>query len=361
MRSSSSRRALVLAAVALLTVLVVITALVVNGYSQGRWTWEGTGFSGASLWDWLDLLIVPVVLGIGGFWLQWSQRQRELEDQQRQTQREREADRRRRRRELEIEDRQRQRDLESEDQRAQSVALQAYLEQMARLLFEEGLHEEKERTISDIIMDWPKTLAKASVARAYTLTTLERMDSTRKRSIVRFLFEAKLCTTAEGSVVSLKEADLTQADLRGMYLPGIDLTSTDLRQANLSDARLVSLEPRREPGVSTGVIRTPRPGEDYFPYLEVREFSVLHEADLRGANLRNARLQYCSFSRTKLKLADLRGADLRKAKGLGQELLEEAIGNQETLLPENCRTPEAWSLPFEEQLRRLKETNDEET
>src|SRR5215212_1369723 len=137
------------AGAALVTVLVF--EFIINGYIEGRWAWEGSGFSGASLWDWLDLLIVPLILGVGGVWFQRAQRQREQEADQRRHQRE----------------------LETEDQRAQSVALQAYLEQMARLLFEEGLHEEKGRTISDIIMDWPKSLAKASVARAYTLTTLE--------------------------------------------------------------------------------------------------------------------------------------------------------------------------------------------
>ena len=355
LRAVRRLRRLIWAAVALLTALVLVA-----GYVRGRWTWEGTGFSGASLWDWLDLLFVPLILGIGGFWLQRTQRQRELEDQQRQTQRERDADSRRRQRELQMEDRQRQRELETEEQRAQSVALQAYLEQMARLLLEEGLHEAREGPISAIIANLTRANANATVARAYTLTTLERMDSIRKRSIVRFLFEARLCTRVEGSIVSLKEADLTQADLKGMYLPGIDLTSTDLRKADLSDTRLVSLVERDVPGTTPGNVRVPRPGEDYFLHLRLEDYSILDRTDLRGANLRNARLSYCSFHVTKLRHADLRGADLRAALGLDQKQVEEAIGDdQETLLPDYCQTPEAWSLSYDEQLRRLEETSGE--
>src|SRR5215208_1186520 len=95
-------------------VALVVLGFVAIGYIQGRWTWDGTGFEGASLWDWLDLLIVPVVLGIGGIWLQRAQRKRELAQ----------------------EDRQRQRELEIAEQQAQDNALQAYLDQMSQLLIE---------------------------------------------------------------------------------------------------------------------------------------------------------------------------------------------------------------------------------
>ena len=114
-------------------------ALLVDGYVQGRWTWEGTGFSGASLWNWLDLLIVPLILGIGGIWFQRAQRNRDLDSQESQSQLEREADDRRHQRELEMENRRRARELETVEQRAQDAALQAYLEQMGRLLLEMGL------------------------------------------------------------------------------------------------------------------------------------------------------------------------------------------------------------------------------
>jgi hypothetical protein len=103
-------------------VTVFVFALIITGYIQGRWAWEGSGFSGASLWDWLDLLIVPLILGVGGIWLQRAQRNRELESQESQRQRE-----------LVMEDRRREREQITEEKRAQDAALQAYLEQMGRL------------------------------------------------------------------------------------------------------------------------------------------------------------------------------------------------------------------------------------
>jgi hypothetical protein len=103
--------------VVLAVILLLLALLVINGYKQGRWSWEGTGFSGASLWDWLDLLIVPVILGIGGIWFQRAQRRLELGSQEAQ----------------------RKRELEIQNQHTQDVALQTYFDQIGHLLLEKAL------------------------------------------------------------------------------------------------------------------------------------------------------------------------------------------------------------------------------
>src|SRR5215218_10727050 len=142
----------------IVVVALVVLGFVAMGYLQGRWTWDGTGFEGASLWDWVDLLIGPVVLGIGGIWLERAQRRRELESQERQREIERENQDKQleaarenqnkqvqaaresqewqRQRELELEEQRRQRELDVEYQRAQDSALQRYLDQMGRLLID---------------------------------------------------------------------------------------------------------------------------------------------------------------------------------------------------------------------------------
>src|SRR4051812_998169 len=79
----------------------------------------GWGFYGRTLFEWQDILIIPIILALGVYLLNL-----------RQTQREREADERRRVRELEL-----------EEQRAQDAALQAYLDQMADLILHENLLE----------------------------------------------------------------------------------------------------------------------------------------------------------------------------------------------------------------------------
>jgi hypothetical protein len=114
-----------------------------------------------------------------------------------------------------MENRRRARELETVEQRAQDAALQAYLEQMGRLLLEMGLRHESVEPSDE----------QPTLARAYTLTTLEQVGSTHKRTIVRFLFEAGLISASgEGSgLVDLFEANLSRAYLSGMRLAGIRL------------------------------------------------------------------------------------------------------------------------------------------
>jgi hypothetical protein len=50
--------------VGILLVLVIAIALVAIGaYSRG---WEWTGFQGKTLWNWMQLLLVPIILALGG-------------------------------------------------------------------------------------------------------------------------------------------------------------------------------------------------------------------------------------------------------------------------------------------------------
>lgn len=46
--------------------LVIFTVLVVGGYRMG-WGW--TGFAGNKLWDWIQLLLVPVLVPVVFSWL----------------------------------------------------------------------------------------------------------------------------------------------------------------------------------------------------------------------------------------------------------------------------------------------------
>src|SRR5215216_1358732 len=81
-----------------------------------------------TLWDWLGLLLIPLVLAIGGFFLTRSENRYALQLQAR--------------REEETRSIEEQRLLEArkiEEQRVQDTALQAYLDQMTELLLHEKL------------------------------------------------------------------------------------------------------------------------------------------------------------------------------------------------------------------------------
>src|SRR5215204_4999740 len=105
------------------TTLIVLLAI--GGASLG-WT----GFRGKTVWDFLQLLIVPLMLVAIGFWFtaQQDARQQKIENQR--------AEHAQR-----IENQRAEAERELAEQQAQDEALQAYLDQMTSLLLEENLRE----------------------------------------------------------------------------------------------------------------------------------------------------------------------------------------------------------------------------
>jgi uncharacterized protein YjbI with pentapeptide repeats len=215
----------------LIAIGVSVTAIIVLlaiGGAASSWT----GFRGKTVWDLLQLLIVPLALVVIGFVfsLQQDQRQQAIEDQ-----------------------------------RAQDNALQAYLDQMSTLLLEKNLRTSEED--SEV----------RTLARARTLTVLGRLDTSRKTVVMQFLEEARLVGAEAGrepvialadaslsgtslsfanlrnallSDVNLSDADLRGADLRGAYLINADLSGANLTFAQLSGAFLTFANLRNAEGIT---------------------------------------------------------------------------------------------------------------
>ena len=102
---------------------------------------------GITLWDWSELLIVPAVLAIGGYWFNRQQQNREFE---------------------------------IAEQRTQQIALQAFLDQI---------------TYSDTYRELrtaPASGHKRAVLRAKMQTLLRQLDGERKGLLLSFLHGAKL-------------------------------------------------------------------------------------------------------------------------------------------------------------------------
>jgi len=358
----------------IVVVRLVVLGFVVMGYSQGRWTWDGTGFEGRSLWDWLDLLIVPVALGIGGIWFQRAQKRREIKSQDRQRERERQADQR-----------QREREEALANQRAQDAALQSYLDEISALLIDAELAE-RLHDFEDKQGDRLRVLA-----RARTLTALGQLDGTRKSSLMQFLYEADLICKDQPAV-SLRLANLSNASLSGAYLSEANLSEANLSGANLSNTNLSEADLRNAvltaARLSTanlgGNLSLANLSEAYVFGANLRGANLfganLSEADLSGANLRGAKpfgadlqranlrgvnLSGANLRGASLKRADLSGADLneaylsgadlgdeanlRDAKRLTQEQIDEAYGDQTTQLPDHLKRPESWSKSTNDQ------------
>lgn len=134
----------------------------------------------------MQLLIIPVVIGVAGLWFNWAQDARQREDTQARVQAQ----------------------LEAEQERTQEEALQQYNNEMRSLLLEENL------------LGSQKGDAVRELAHARTLGVLHILDTDRKRIVVLFLRETSL-------ISSYKD-------------PIVDLSGADLRGANLKDARLVN-------------------------------------------------------------------------------------------------------------------------
>jgi uncharacterized protein YjbI with pentapeptide repeats len=232
-----------------------------------------------TLWDWLQLLIVPLALVVIGliFTMLQDARQQDLEDQRvKQAQN--------------IENQRAKAEQELAVQRAQDEALQAYLDQVGTLLLEKDLRNSEED--SEV----------RTLARARTLTVLGRLDPARKTEVMQFLVEAKLIQSVKGREPIIR---LVGADLRGTSVPGegtfrgaylgiltlTNLSGAHLSAANLSDSNLSGAD----------LSGADLSGAD------------LRNADLIGADLRNADLIGANLSSANLIEADLRDADLLNA------------------------------------------------
>jgi Pentapeptide repeats (8 copies) len=224
-----------------------------------RKPWTLREFGGKTLWDWMGLLIVPVVLSLITVVFAWQQdiRQDQIEDKRAKAER------------------------ELAKERAQDEALQAYLDQMSGLLLERDLRtSEKDSEVR-------------TLARARTLTALKRLDPSRKTVVMQFLVEADLVQGVDGRepVISLSGADLGDVNLSGADLHGANLREAFLRGASLSGADLR--------GASLGITKA--------------GFAHLSGANQSGADLSDADLSDAILSGADLSDANLSGADLSGA------------------------------------------------
>jgi hypothetical protein len=240
-------------------ILAVLFLIVVIGGYTGSWYFSWTGLAdytkppgvderGKTLWAWLELLIIPVVLAGGAMWFSRAEREAEHKIAEERSKSEREI----------------------ADDRLREAALQAYLDRMTDLLLEKELHTSKEE---DEVR---------AVARARTLTTLRQLDGTRKGTLLRFLYEADLINR-DNAVIRFEAADLSGADLNGASLSGADLSGANLFKAFLNGANLG--------------------GANLFK-------AFLHRAGLNGVNLSGADLGGADLHGAKLRGANLTGANL---------------------------------------------------
>jgi len=273
----------------LIVLLIMVIVLSVLGYIF-NWDWVGLGpyissphpngsnfQRGKTLWDWLQLLIIPAVLAVGGFIINLtiSRGEREAAEKRAETERE----------------------IALDNQR--ETTLQAYLNSMSELLLHENLRNSE---AVDKVRD---------IARVRTLTALPRLDPKRKGSVLLFLSESGLIGF-DDPIINLYRADLSRVQLYKPWLEEVNLQETNLSEADLYEADLFAANLSKADLYEAHLV-----GAKLYGGVNLREADLrradLHKADLEAANLSKADLSEADLQRTRLNRADLREATMRAA------------------------------------------------
>jgi uncharacterized protein YjbI with pentapeptide repeats len=307
----------VVLALAVINFLTACLFVVVGGYT-GEWVFSWTGFGdytkpvgiderGKTLWDWLDLLIIPAVLAVAALWLNRGERNAERV---------------------------------IEDRRSQEATLQIYLDRMTELLLKENLRGSKQDE------------EVRAVARARTLTALRQIaDAERKATLVQFLVEANLVNKTH-SVIDLDGADLTTARLRDANFREVDLSGTHLHRADMSQAKLAGANLSRADMSRAQLVGADLRGADLsevdlseaFMYDAVLTGASLRKSLLPGAQLNGANLRGTDFTGAILRGSDLPGANLLRKHipewfNLPEVELSGAVYDENTTWPEGFTPP----------------------
>jgi uncharacterized protein YjbI with pentapeptide repeats len=289
--------------------------------AQGSKAWTLIEFGGKPVWDWMQLLIVPLALGVIGFvfTIQQDMRQYAIENKRAQAER------------------------KLVELRTEHATLQAYLDEMGTLLLDRNLRGADEN--SDV----------RKLARGRTLVALDALSAFRQVRLLRFLYEAELIQPTPNAqpVISLDHADLTAIDLTGRsflrgaylqqahlsdsildhvdltdaYLAGADLMRADLERADLEDANLSGafLEEADLSGATLINADLSNHERIYKKGTHLWERGAgLRKADLRDANLQGANLQGANLTNANLSGANLKGANVTDEQLASSKSLEGA-------------------------------------
>jgi len=241
--------------------LFFCAAVVMIGYwaifpsSSPEWTGFGPygetklGTRAKTLWDWLDLLLIPILLAIGAWLL--SQVEKETKEK-----------------------------VEADRQKQQ--LLNTYVEQMTSLLL---THQLRSSAQSSEVRD---------IARTKTLSVFRRLDKSRKAEVLQFLYESKLIS--KNPVVRLVGAKISGAALDGAVLRNVDIrgaffVNASMRKSYLNDADFTGCD---------------------FTGADLRD-ADLDGANFSNAKFIKAKLSNVDFSKANIHGADFMGADLRES------------------------------------------------
>lgn len=296
------KRPLLVVAIIVASMLVILTIVGIIGSYLFNWDWTGLGPYVApphtassdfqrskTLWDWMQLLIIPLALAVIAILFNRSERKNEQR-------------------------------IASDNQ--QEAALQAYFDKMSELLQHEHLGES------------PPPREAVVIARARTATVLRILNPSRCASIIQFLSQVgvlklRVENSAKSSFdwplkneyslagINLPETNFNRVDLSMIHLEGANLYRAFLREANLEGTDLSRANLQRAN----------------------LSHANLQKANLSGANLQGARLFGADLQGANLVGTDLEKANLFHAKISRQEQLEKAKSLKGAIMPDRSKHP----------------------
>ena len=240
-----------LLSVAFFSLSILLVIIISNWISNFKWS----GFQKKSFWDWLQLLIVPLMLAFGAFYLNYASETR---------------------------------DKQIAEEGKQQELLKDYFSKMQTLIIETKKSKDSQPKIVETKKSVETTKSKDSqpnpdgapllpefipIAEALTFAVLDQLDGKRKGKVITYLADSKLITanikdkdskpvidlknanlkeieidnldmngqlidkdTIQGVII--RGADMTNANLKKVYLTYSDLTGSDLSKATLTTVDL---------------------------------------------------------------------------------------------------------------------------
>ncbi|MBA4120953.1 MAG: pentapeptide repeat-containing protein [Acidobacteria bacterium] len=228
--------------------------------------------SSKTLWDWLQLLLIPLMVAIIAYLLNESQQKRQRE---------------------------------TEQNKQYQNTLDAYFDRMTELLLKEKLRE----SLADSEV--------RTLARTLSLTALKNSDGKRKGQIVQFLYESKLIFKGKDkTVINLVNADLTGADLSGLRLENVLLSNCRFSKANFKRAMLEGANLQQSSFHQSDMKEV---------QLDSAElgFANFSEADLKGATFWGASCELAHFENANLSGA-MFGSDIQLSLD-GKNMMQDAV------------------------------------
>lgn len=189
--------------------ILILAYLIWQGYKQD-WTGfnitpEYTGYrSGKYLWDWLEVIIVPLALTLIGIYFNARQKQSEVEMEKRK--------------------------IAESKIKEQENELSQYFDKMSKLMLRDGLSKENAS---------PEA---RSIARSITTEVLRKISVAYAPKVIQYLYENRLIEKENCKVdlsgVRLDKIDLSKKNFSGINLSGIEIYIGNLSGADFSNSDL---------------------------------------------------------------------------------------------------------------------------